>query len=609
MPALAKLSRPRHAAGAIASPPASRFATRASGAAGRARSCQLRSRRSSAPGHAAVRDRDRRVRRRARRRPRRRTRRFAFVVNTPSSFWTIAEAGRAQGGGRARRRGRLPDAADRLGRRAAADPRGPARARRRRHRDLADRPRQHDRAARSGGRAHAARHPRLRRARLEAGCLHRHRQRRGRPRRRRRDREGAARRAARSSSSSAGSTRRTRASESRESRRRWRSPRVTILDVRARPGRSGARAGERRGDAGRAPRRRRNGRALGLQRPGDPPGRARRRQGRRGRRSSASTRTAPRSTASPRARIAATVVQRPFEFGYRSIRLLDRPRGARHRGDPAGRHHRHRCRGGRLATTSPPSAPSSTAPAMTTRSATASSRPASLRKAFGGVRALDAASASRSHGGEVVALVGENGAGKSTLIKILAGIIGPTRARCGSTAVELQPSQAPAEAMASGIAVIHQELMLADNLSVAANLFLGREPLRWPALGLDRPEATRRRGAGARWRGWGSICDPRARGGNARAGGAPAGRDRARAAAGRPLRGDGRADARRSIGTRANRLLELIDELRRAASACSTCRIASTRSCASPIARWCCATARVAGELARGEIDPRRWCG
>ena len=78
--------------------------------------------------------------------------------------------------------------------------------------------------------------------------------------------------------------------------------------------------------------------------------------------------------------------------------------------------------------------------------------------------------------------MGENGAGKSTLIKILAGIFPPDAGtiRIDGAAISIA---SPAEAMARGIAVIHQELMLCDNLSVAANLFLGRDPLRWRALG------------------------------------------------------------------------------------------------------------------------------
>ena len=76
--------------------------------------------------------------------------------------------------------------------------------------------------------------------------------------------------------------------------------------------------------------------------------------------------------------------------------------------------------------------------------------------------------------GEVLAIVGENGAGKSTLMKILAGIHAPDERR---DALDGQPFAADgvADAMRRGIVLIHQELNLAENLSVAANLFLGRE--------------------------------------------------------------------------------------------------------------------------------------
>jgi ribose transport system ATP-binding protein len=79
--------------------------------------------------------------------------------------------------------------------------------------------------------------------------------------------------------------------------------------------------------------------------------------------------------------------------------------------------------------------------------------------------------------GEVIGLVGENGAGKSTLMKILGGVAGPS----GGTIVldgEEMSRLTVAQSMAGGIAFVHQELNLFDNLTVAANIFIGREPLR-----------------------------------------------------------------------------------------------------------------------------------
>ena len=74
----------------------------------------------------------------------------------------------------------------------------------------------------------------------------------------------------------------------------------------------------------------------------------------------------------------------------------------------------------------------------------------------------------------MLAVVGENGAGKSTLMKILAGVHQPDARR---DALDGQPVHLPAcaDALRRGIVLIHQELNLAENLSVAANLFLGRE--------------------------------------------------------------------------------------------------------------------------------------
>jgi len=77
--------------------------------------------------------------------------------------------------------------------------------------------------------------------------------------------------------------------------------------------------------------------------------------------------------------------------------------------------------------------------------------------------------------GEVHALMGENGAGKSTLMKILAGIVTPD---AGSIEVDgcVVRIDSPKKAQALGIGIIHQELNLAPNLSVAENIFMGREP-------------------------------------------------------------------------------------------------------------------------------------
>jgi ribose transport system ATP-binding protein len=96
-----------------------------------------------------------------------------------------------------------------------------------------------------------------------------------------------------------------------------------------------------------------------------------------------------------------------------------------------------------------------------------------VSKRFPGVQALDRVSL-RVHRGEVLAVVGENGAGKSTLMKILAGIYQPDG---GAVRLDGQPVtfDGVAAALRRGISLIHQELNLAENLSVADNLFLGRE--------------------------------------------------------------------------------------------------------------------------------------
>ncbi|MBT3636399.1 MAG: sugar ABC transporter ATP-binding protein [Opitutae bacterium] len=99
-----------------------------------------------------------------------------------------------------------------------------------------------------------------------------------------------------------------------------------------------------------------------------------------------------------------------------------------------------------------------------------------IGKSFPGVRALDGVNLSLQKG-QVLSLIGENGAGKSTLMKILAGVQPPDEGEIllDGKPVEIESTRA---ALDLGISLIHQELNLATNLSVGANVFLGREPLR-----------------------------------------------------------------------------------------------------------------------------------
>ena len=100
-----------------------------------------------------------------------------------------------------------------------------------------------------------------------------------------------------------------------------------------------------------------------------------------------------------------------------------------------------------------------------------------ISKRFPGVQALSDVSL-QLHANEVLAVIGENGAGKSTLMKILAGIESPDQ---GEIRVAGRTARIDSvhEATRLGIALIHQELNLCDNLDVASNIFLGREPRRW----------------------------------------------------------------------------------------------------------------------------------
>ena len=87
-----------------------------------------------------------------------------------------------------------------------------------------------------------------------------------------------------------------------------------------------------------------------------------------------------------------------------------------------------------------------------------------------------------AHAGEITALIGDNGAGKSTLVKILSGV---TTATSGEILIDGKPVAftSPADAHASGIETVYQDLSVAPDLSPAANMFMGREKVRPGLLG------------------------------------------------------------------------------------------------------------------------------
>ena len=98
-----------------------------------------------------------------------------------------------------------------------------------------------------------------------------------------------------------------------------------------------------------------------------------------------------------------------------------------------------------------------------------------ISKIYPGVVALDQVDLSVSRG-EVVALIGENGAGKSTLMRVLGGVAEPSGGVIRVDGVERR-SLTVMDAIEAGIAFVHQELNLFDNLDVAGNVYIGREPL------------------------------------------------------------------------------------------------------------------------------------
>jgi simple sugar transport system ATP-binding protein len=100
---------------------------------------------------------------------------------------------------------------------------------------------------------------------------------------------------------------------------------------------------------------------------------------------------------------------------------------------------------------------------------------AGIVKHFGGVTALDGIDLTVRRS-EVVGLVGDNAAGKSTLIKAVAGAHQPDAGTIAFDGTEVRLGS-PTEARRLGIETVYQNLALADNLDVASNIFLGREPL------------------------------------------------------------------------------------------------------------------------------------
>jgi monosaccharide-transporting ATPase len=113
-----------------------------------------------------------------------------------------------------------------------------------------------------------------------------------------------------------------------------------------------------------------------------------------------------------------------------------------------------------------------------------------LTKSFGGVRALDGIDFTL-RAGEIHALLGENGAGKSTLIKVVTGVVLRDAGTVRIDGAEIAP-RSPDAALKAGIATVYQEVNLLPNLSVAQNLFLGRQPTRF---GVVQEREMRRRAA------------------------------------------------------------------------------------------------------------------
>ncbi|TCM53730.1 monosaccharide ABC transporter ATP-binding protein (CUT2 family) [Rhizobium sp. PP-F2F-G48] len=126
-----------------------------------------------------------------------------------------------------------------------------------------------------------------------------------------------------------------------------------------------------------------------------------------------------------------------------------------------------------------------------------------LSKTFGIVEVLKGIDLT-IEAGKVHAIIGENGAGKSTLMKLIAGNLPPTR---GEILIDGQPVtlSGPVDAEGRGIVLVHQEILLAPDLTVAQNIYLGREVVR----GLTLDDKTMNEGARAAVRALGADIDPK----------------------------------------------------------------------------------------------------
>ncbi len=115
-----------------------------------------------------------------------------------------------------------------------------------------------------------------------------------------------------------------------------------------------------------------------------------------------------------------------------------------------------------------------------------------ISRNFGAIQALSGVDLS-IEAGEVVGLMGDNGAGKSTLVKIIAGNFPPSAGTMVMDGREVQFHK-PVDARNAGIEIVYQDLALCDNLTAAANVFLGRELKRkvGPVKVLDYPSMYKR---------------------------------------------------------------------------------------------------------------------